>query len=617
MFFKHSLRALALVLFIQTFFIQTFTAAQTPGTQEPPKAEQEARQALERKALALLDGIVADAQALKPLNRLRLQISAADLLWPRDEKRARALYEKSINDFNELVGGIDASDPNFYYLVQAPTQLFNEILQTLAQHDPQMALDFLHQTHLPRQPQAASRFIEPDNQLQMETQLAMQIAAKDPKLALQVGMENLEKGLTSNLPSVIQQLQAKDRDAAAKLAAALIKKLQTENLLLNNEADSAALNLLRIAKNSEAHYVPANGKPLAASDSTSVIDAQAYRDLIELMLNAALDCPVPADPSAWQQRNIAQTLLTGLKEFLPDVEQDAPAKVAALQRKMADFNQSMDAGSRFWQDNQELFEKGSVDDILGLAAKTAPEMRDQVYQQAAWKAVGQGDAERARQIINDGITNPINRRQMLDQIEHQVATKQASEGKLEQARLALARLRTNEDRAAMLIQLAGTVAGKDQKTALQLLDEARGLIGNRPESYNQLQLQMQIARGFSTLDPARSFEILEPLIAQFNEMLSAAEVLNGFDQQFFKDGEMVWQGSNLSNTLSQMDAELGVMAAADFDRARDLAGRFQRLEVRLMAQLSIARQVLSSQQRVRIPVQIGGAYPFSVGVVVN
>lgn len=593
MFFKHLASALILLL-----FLQAFSAAQTSSAQqEQAKPEdKEARQALEKKALALLDVVIADSESLKPLNRLRMQIVAADLIWSHDEKRARKLSEKSIGDFNELVNGIDPSDPNYYNLILAPTQLYNEILQMLAQHDPQMALDFLHQTHLPRQLQNPSKYVEPSYDLQLETQLANQIAAKDPQLALKAGLEILDKGLTSNLPALVQQLAAKDHEAAAKFASALIRKLQSENLLLNNEAASAAINLLRIVHYEQAHARTTSSKPLAASNSTPILDEQSYRDLIDLVVNAALAAPLPANPSDYQARNIAQTLIMGLKEMMPDVEQYAPSRVPALQRRVADLNRSIDDGSRFWQDNQAVFEKGSVDDILALASKVAPEMRDQVYQQAAWKAINQGQSDRARQIINDNVTNPVNRRQMLDQIERQIASKDAGEGKLEQARLALSHLRTNEERAGMLLQLFNTVLSKgDKKTSMQLLEEAQSLINNRPENYNQLQLQLQIVQGFSTLDPKRSFEILEPLVAQLNELLSAAEVLNGFGQQYFKDGELIWQGSPLSQMLDQSSQELGSLASSDFDRARDVAGRFQRLEARLMAQLSIARQVLSGQ----------------------
>jgi hypothetical protein len=241
MFFRYLVCSLALVL-----PIHTSTRAQTPEAQEPTMTEQqEARKALEQKALALLDEVVADAQLLKTaVNRLRIQIVAADLIWPRDETRAHALFEKSIKDFSDLVSSIDNTDPYFYAIIQAPTQLYNELLQMLKQHDPEMALDFVRHTHLPQPPQASSRYTNPSYELQMESQIASEIAGKNPKLAQQIAMASLEKGFSSNIVSVLSQLQDKDREGAAKLANALVKKLLAENLLTNYEAAGVAINLL-------------------------------------------------------------------------------------------------------------------------------------------------------------------------------------------------------------------------------------------------------------------------------------------------------------------------------------------------------------------------------------
>ena len=613
MFYRYLACSLALVLFIQP------SMAQKPAEADPAKPEQqESRKALEQKALALLEEVIKNALLLKlDTNRLRIQMNAADLLWPRDEKRARALFEKSVKDVAELVGAIDNTDPAFYNLIQAPSQLYNELLQMLLQHDPQMALDFVHSTHLPQQPQAASNYVETSFELQMESQIASQIAGKDPKLALQVGLESLNKGFSSNIIGLIYQLQERDREGAAKLANALIKKLLTENLLLNNEAANVAISLLIMTSRLEAHAEASSGKTPAPVNNAPLIDAQAYKDLMELVVTAALRSSPAANPSDWRDRNIAQTLLTGLQNLKPNVEKVMPTHLAALERKIADLRASTDAGSRFWQDYQDVFQKGSVDDILGLIPKVAPDLRDQVYQQAAWKALSQGDSERARQIINDGVSNPLNRRQMLDEIERQSASKAASEGKLEQARLALSRLRTNEDRATALIQLANTISSKgDKKTALRLLEEASTMIGSKALNYTQLQAQMQVARSFTHLDPARSFEILESISSQFNELLDAAEVLNGFEQQYYKDGELLWQGTNLGLVLFQIISDLSQLAPIDFDRTTGIAGRFQRPEARLMAQLLIARAVLSDQRPFNLPTN-GRGFSFSRSVIID
>lgn len=317
---------------------------------------------------------------------------------------------------------------------------------------------------------------------------------------------------------------------------------------------------------------------------------------MELALNAAFKMSTAPNPSDWRERGIAQTLFLGLQRLVSNVEKFAPSRASTLQRKLVEFRRSVDPGTRFWQDNQDVLQTGTVEDILNLAAKATPDLRDQVYQHAAWKASSQGESERARQIISDGVTNPISRRQMLDEIERQAAHKAASEGKLDQARQMLSRLRTNEDRATALTNLAGVLSSKgDKETAIRLLEEARLLVGNKAANWTQIQAQLQLARAFGSLDAAKSLEILETMIAQLNGLLDAAETLDGFEHQYYKDGELLWQGSNLSNQISQLIDELGRLATVDFDRAKDLAQRFQRPEVRLMAQLSVARAVLSER----------------------
>src|SRR6202035_3252464 len=68
---------------------QTATAQQTPA----PEQQQEEKLKLERKATALLDQVVTEAQGLKlPENRVRVQITAADMLWDRSQARARGLF---------------------------------------------------------------------------------------------------------------------------------------------------------------------------------------------------------------------------------------------------------------------------------------------------------------------------------------------------------------------------------------------------------------------------------------------------------------------------------------------------------------------------------------------
>src|SRR5437899_5772437 len=70
---------------------------------EKEKAEQEAakQKELEKKTLNLLDEVIGAAWGLKlPANRSYVLATAADLLWPYDEKRARGLFWEALNNLN-------------------------------------------------------------------------------------------------------------------------------------------------------------------------------------------------------------------------------------------------------------------------------------------------------------------------------------------------------------------------------------------------------------------------------------------------------------------------------------------------------------------------------------
>jgi hypothetical protein len=138
-------------------------------------------------------------------------------------------------------------------------------------------------------------------------------------------------------------------------------------------------------------------------------------------------------------------------------------------------------------------------------------------------------------------------------------------------------------------------AKKDNpKLAIQLLDEAKQMTNRRASNYNHFEQQLRVAHAFATVDPARSFEILDPGISHLNELLGAAALLSGFEINMFRDGEMALQdGNGLTRIINQYGRELAVLARSDFDRAETLAGRFQVPESRIMTRLAIVQGLLT------------------------
>jgi hypothetical protein len=335
------------------------------------------------------------------------------------------------------------------------------------------------------------------------------------------------------------------------------------------------------------------GDPSSGKNEAPTVDAQTYKDLMEMVLTAALKIPSKLDQTDDVTRNAAENLLNGLQALMPEIEKYSPERAVLLRRKGAEFNEMLDVSARFYNENAELLEKGSVDDLLEAARRAPQEMRYELLSQAANRALEGGDVERARRIVNDGFSTSYERKQALANLDQQLFWRAANEGKVNEARLMLSHIGAGVDRTSMLTHLAAVVAGKgDKRGALELLDEARALVGNRAENYNQLQSQLTVARAFASLEPARAFEMLEAVVGRFNDLTAAAEVMNGFEQQYYKDGELTWQ-STLSSMIHQLLFELSALARTDFDRAQALADKFERLEVRVMAHLLITQGVLA------------------------
>jgi hypothetical protein len=86
---------------------------------------------------------------------------------------------------------------------------------------------------------------------------------------------------------------------------------------------------------------------------------------------------------------------------------------------------------------------------------------------------------------------------------------------------------------------------------------------------------------------------VEPLVDQFNEISSAALVLNGFGQKYYQDGEVMMNNGNVvGETSNQIAATLSALAQVNFDRAKATAERIRLPDVRIQVYLTIAQQTI-------------------------
>src|SRR5215467_1311491 len=91
------------------------TSTARAQTQEPAvtaEAQKEAKQQVQKKALEMLETLLKELGTLRLTeNRIRVESTAADLLWKRDEKRARALFERAVQELGTLAAVDDDQEP--------------------------------------------------------------------------------------------------------------------------------------------------------------------------------------------------------------------------------------------------------------------------------------------------------------------------------------------------------------------------------------------------------------------------------------------------------------------------------------------------------------------------
>jgi hypothetical protein len=625
--------ALTLAVAFSCFSAWPVSAQDQPAAQTPPAEELEKQKAeREKNAYRLLEQVIDEAQSLRLTeNRVRVQINGADMLWSQNQGRARSLFSMAAEGVAELGRaqvaaaerrGARPEPQNFRSF-----QLRQELVMAAARHDAALAYQLLAATKpvTPTTPVADQR--GPRAQLtseeNLEQALLARIASLDPKLAAQNAEQMMDKGqFPRSLSEVINQLYRQDEGAAQKLAEKTVKRLQSANLLTNNGAGALVQTLLAPGPRPPASNTDDASKQRPANFGRSPSLEQAlYLDLLTSAVDAALKAQLPAQtnqrgrpanqrgvvttiqgsprqvsgpqpPTEAQREQVnARTLLAGLMMSLPLIDQHLPAKAPALRQKMTEMGMLNNPTQNFAQTMNSIQGNPTVDTLVQAAATAPQQMQSRLYQQAAFKALEEGDTERARQIANDHLQNNA-RDVVMQRIDFREMTKKADGARFDEIRQSVARLQTDNEKIDLLVQLARDT--KDNpKLAIQLLDEARQITNRRATRYDHFEQQLKVANAFAAVDAARSFEVLEPGINQLNELLAAAAVLSGFEVSMFRDGEMSLQGGNgLTNMVNRYGQALALLARSDFERSETLASRFQFTESRIMARLAIVQGLL-------------------------
>ena len=632
------MKLLARSILLSLIACTTVVMGQEQPTATPSAEELEAQKAEQKKnAYRLLDQVLDEAQSLRlPENRVRIQINAADVLWERDQARARSLFTLAADAVAEMNRTVDTARRGGPNQNRRPSQLRQELVLSAARHDAQLAYQLLATTKPSATPTADTRLQPPmanadDN---LEQNLLAAVAALDPKLAAQNAEQMLEKGqFPTSVSDVINHLRQQDQEAATKLADKTVKRLQSANLLTSTEAEMLALRLLNPGPRVQTTSTAAADVKAAPQARGPVLDQSMYVDLLGSVIDAALKATpgaqnnqragnpraarqqavtvfrdgtratvVPATPSqptdAQVEQQNARRLLSGLQRLMPQIDQHLPGRVQAVRQKFTEMGIGENPRNQLGQAlNAIQSPNATAESIMQAAASAPPQLQSRLYQQAAFKALEEGNADRARQIATSHLDARM-RDVVIQRIDFRELATKADATRLEEVRESLARLTSDNERVELILQLAAGVNAKNPKLARQLLEEARQITNKRATNYDHFEQQLKVANAFAVIEPARAFEVLDPGIIHLNELLSAAALLSGFETNVFRDGELPLQGgSNLTNMVNRFGQVIALLAKEDFARSETLAGRFQFPESRIMARMSIVQGLLGVKPR--------------------
>ncbi len=556
------------------------------------KDDQEAakRKELEKNSLNLLDEALADVGSLKLReNRSYILATAADLLWPYDEKRARALFWEALGSLKSPMeieaNATTATNPHPLtghgitkeFLEHGDAHSMREaLLHRVALRDPQLALDMLRSTRQSA-PSTVPENSRHDLDVYLEQELTFAAAANDPARVVQLTRESMTRELKLTFLDSLEEVNRRNPDAGTQMGGEMIAKLKTENLASNWVAAVFAMRLLEYSRPKGLTIIEMGyGPPKIVFVK---LEDQQRQELAVMLTNAALNAPGGA------------SVLQNIQEVMRDIEKYAPDRVANVRARVAAYNNTLRPYQRDWNNFHLRFDGARPEEMIKAAPTVAEAQRHGLFYQAGTKAVVRGETDRFRELLNSQIKDESERKRALDDLDDQQLDYDIENGKSDDLEKLIPLLRVKSQREIAMSGLAILLDKKDQHDkALKLLDEARTSANER-----QTEWPLTIMLGYALVDPSKAFAVIEPKIDRYNdEMLKPERLERMVTAGTVKDGEVVLHPSEnpLDYTMAQYSSGIVSLAKTDFDRTRALAERFQRNELKIVARLLMARMLL-------------------------
>lgn len=521
--------------------------------------DKQADEALRQRAYKVLESLAEQIGSLQSgENRARMGSNIARSLWPHNEARAREMFATVTK---EIKAGLADDDPNHYFLKPNFVKLREDTALRIARFDPEWALRLLEET------KPVDVRISGESQDELNLQLAIVFAEKNPELALKLARESLKNRVSQTQLRLIYELSKKSRAHASALLVELVKVVPNQSIRSEMKNEQFYFMLARLVE-------PSLGRD------------PAFRDLMNYFTDVALKAGCSNQKLT---DNDTYHFCYRLGLVVPLMEKVDAKRVAPLKHLARKGGFPYEWSPELLQ-YADVYENGSVDDLLAMIPKF-PQYRDFGQGFVLRKLIESGDFERARKLANEFTWQSSSTKQAVakeiddaQQIVNEDTSKEV---------LRLAKLMNDDDAFNYLFWKATEIGPTNRQTTVKLLDRASELLDTVTPERRQVQYQIGIAMRYCEVKSDRCFTMMEPIIRKMNELVSAATKLNGIDNLYLRNGEWSMTAEGGVGSLLTMLAQNAVyFGLYDFERAIALSSQFERREIRMMAQLKLAQGVL-------------------------
>jgi hypothetical protein len=593
-------------LLVASVFAAHAQISPTESQSDKDKAAQE----LEKEALKLAQQSATEATSLKLWqNRALIYALAGDLFWKTDQKKARSLFREAAG---ELVLGnqIPKDKPKTLYDDYAwwqETSPRRAVLLMVAAYDADLALDMLLETrppdlqasidasNLPVVPNAQAKtqvqsIKEQKNkfavrqEIDLEQQFAVKAAEQDPKKAAKLIRDSLTKGFSQSIADLLGKINEKDDKLGAELLSEILQKLLDTDFKQKEDAMSLSAYFLRQSFSGETMKA-ANPKfkPLKIEDRDLKLIAGKLADYY--VVQTSFD-------KFWN-----------LSQIIQMVEKYAPEKAVLLRQKEKEIKNIMPDYMKTWQESNRLMTDPNTtpEKLLEEADKFAGWEKNQLYRTAVDRAFAAGTGEKLREKLQT-VPDSKQRDDALDYLDSKVSEKAIKDDKLDEVQKIVSKSTTDAAKIKLLVNLAVGYQKKNtedsHKIAVNLMSEARKLIGDIPESRSEVGDFLKIIAGYAEVEPDRAFSLLSPLADMTNDMLTAYALLSKYNksENMFKQNELIFtQTIGFGSMYLQYGRELKLLVANDIVKVKGFIDQIRRDDMKILMRILLAKGMLQEK----------------------